>query len=55
MRFDWPYLTLRPDGVLVYADSGLALRDCGRALPRFASTVAAEAFLVEHDIRGTVR
>lgn len=55
MRFEWPYLALRADGVLIYESNGQAIRDCGRDLPRFADTAAAEAYLVENDIRGTVR
>lgn len=55
MRFDWPYLVLRADGVLVYADNAQPLRDCGRDLPRITTRDAAEAYLVEHDIRGTLR
>lgn len=55
MRFEWPDLTLRADGVLVYADTQQPLRDCGRDLPRFASHLEAASYLVNHDIRGTVR
>jgi hypothetical protein len=54
MRFDWPYLTLRADGTLVYADTRQPIRDCGRDLPRFESHLAAAAYLVENNIRGTV-
>jgi hypothetical protein len=51
MQFDWPYLTLRQDGTLVY--------DTGHPVPKqpqpFKDAVEADAWLVAEDIRGTVR
>ena len=56
MQFDWPYLKLRPDGILVYEDNSvpLAIAKDG-STPCFANAVEAEAWLVAEDIRGTVR
>ena len=56
MQFDWPYLTLRPDGVLIYSDTRvpLAIAKDG-STPYFANAAEAEAWLVAEDIRGTVR
>lgn len=56
MQFDWPYLSLRPDGVLVYEDTRVPIciaRD--GSTPCFDNSDEAEAWLVAEDIRGTVR
>jgi hypothetical protein len=47
---DWPYLTLGADGKL-YDDDG----DLAGSFPTFPNASAAEAYLEENDIRGTVR
>ena len=55
-HFDWPYLRLRADGVLVYDDTGvpLAIAKDG-STPCFSDLAAAEAWLVENDVRGSVQ
>ena len=54
--FDWPYLGLRPDGVLVYEDTGIPLAIAGDgSTPCFADILEAETWLVANDIRGNIR
>jgi hypothetical protein len=57
---EWPYLTLRADGVLLYYDEdqykhvAFAIAPDGTDL-LFADAAEAEAWLVANDIRGSVR
>ena len=59
MTFDWPYFVLRADGTLIYSDTKIPVADTQTrkdgSTPVFASVADAEAWLVAHDIRGSVR
>jgi hypothetical protein len=49
-QMDWPYLTLNDKGQLVEDDGTIA-----GDFPIFASRDQAEQYLIDNDIRGTVR
>lgn len=49
-QMDWPYLVLNDKGQLIEDDGTLA-----GDFPLFSTSEEAEAYLVDNDIRGTVR
>lgn len=57
MAHYWPYYRLRNDGVLVDDETciPIAIDPLDGSTPCFASVVEAEQWLVDNDIRGSVR
>lgn len=47
---DWVYFTLRADGRLIDEDG-----DAMKSWPKFSDVSAAEKYLIDNDIRGSVQ
>jgi hypothetical protein len=54
-RMDWPYFTLQEDGRLQTEDGDYLVAEDGKTPIFFGTREDAEQYLVEFDIRGTVR
>ena len=55
VSMDWPYFTYQPDGSLRTDDGDYLVGEDGKTKLFFYDVEQAEVYLIDNDIRGTVR